>query len=207
MSHHEEQRLREAMRASTALSGDGSACPEAEVLRRSARGELARPEQEEVILHLSACGACAASWRVARAMASEQARPRFRFGTLAAAAAIVVAAAGLWIVLDREPSAPPTFRNQESRWLRSQVDGATLPRERFELRWTAGPEGTLYDLRVLREDLEELHRADGLEQAVHLVPPEALREISSGTRVLWQVTAHLPDGRTAVSGTFITTVK
>jgi hypothetical protein len=208
MTHPDDQRLRDAMLGSSRVAGDGEGCPEAERLRLSARGKLSGAEQEEVILHLSACGACAAAWRVARDLAPEPARSRSVLYMLAAAAVVVLAAAlGLWLLQHREPTAPPTFRNQESRWLHSEVTGPSLPRDAFALRWTAGPEGTTYDLRVLRENLDVLHRANGLETASHTVPQEALEDLPAGAKVLWQVTARLPDGRTTVSETFITRVE
>jgi hypothetical protein len=81
------------------------------------------------------------------------------------------------------------------------------PRDRFVLSWTAGPEGSFYDVRVMSEQLEPLTRVRGLDRSEFRVPEDVLAELPSGARILWQVTAHLPDARTVESDTFFALVE
>ena len=75
------------------------------------------------------------------------------------------------------------------------------------LRWTAGPEGTTYDLHVTDEDLEVLATARRIGEAEYLVDPEALAGLPPGEKVLWRVVAYLPDGGQVASRTFVTPVQ
>ena len=79
-----------------------------------------------------------------------------------------------------------------------------MPRIDRVLRWTAGPEGTTYGLRLTTEDLAPLVEVLRLEQPEYRVDPRVLEGIPQGDAVLWRVTAHLPDGRRVASRTFTT---
>jgi hypothetical protein len=46
-----------------------------------------------------------------------------------------------------------------------------------------------------------------LDRPEFRVPPSSLAGAASGTKVLWQVTAYLPDGRVSDSATFIVQVE
>jgi hypothetical protein len=195
------------------IAGDGSGCPSPETLWRSARAEFEPRENEAVVLHLGECTACAAAWRVARDLARESLERRARFlerrpvrrmwVPLAAAAALVVAVVGLTVVMRDRPGASPSYRTQEDEWLRPiTAEGATVPRDDFVLRWTAGPEGTTYDVGVTTEDLRLLARETRLEAAELRVDVEQFSGLAPGTPIFWQVTAHLPDGRTVDSASF-----
>jgi hypothetical protein len=72
-------------------------------------------------------------------------------------------------------------------------DDASLPRDRFVLRWSSGPPGTVYTLEVAQEDLTELWRVEELETDRYRVPPHALADLPDGTVVLWRIDALLPD--------------
>ncbi len=132
-----------------------------------------------------------------------------RWFQMAAAAAVVVVAVGLGVVfLSPEEERAPVYRAQEGQWLLSTVDlEKPLARDRFVLRWTAGPEGTFYDVRVMSAKLEPVARAIGLDRPEYEVPGEALAEVESGSRILWQVTALLPDGQRVESETFFAVVE
>ncbi|MGH9389750.1 MAG: hypothetical protein ACRD1Z_09055, partial [Vicinamibacteria bacterium] len=82
-----------------------------------------------------------------------------------------------------------------------------LPRERFFLRWSGGPEGAKYAVRVVTEGAEEIAAVEGLTEAEYRVAPEALRGLESGTKLLWRVQAILPDGRRIRSPTFINAIR
>jgi len=83
----------------------------------------------------------------------------------------------------------------------------TVRRDPCRLEWSAGPDGTLYTLEVATDELDVVHRVEGLEQASALVPAEALAEIADGEKVLWRVEAFLPNGETLASSTFVVTLE
>ena len=188
------------------VAGDGAACPSPETLWKSARAELQSDEREAVVMHLGECTACAAAWRIARDLSRKHLEERARFlqprrvsrvwAPLAAAAAVVVVAIGLTVMMRDRPGAPPMYRALEGEWLRPLTEeGATVPRDDFVLQWTAGPEGTTYDVRVTTEGLRLLAQETGLEDAELRVAPETLSDLAPGSAIFWQVTAHAPDGR------------
>ncbi len=219
----ERQGLRDAFTALAAVAGDGSRCPEPGRLWGSAREELAGRENEEVLLHLGECTACATAWRLARelslaeagespvAAAADHRLPRLlRRWTPLLAAAVVVVGVGALLVARLPPRAArePVYRSREGRWLETRVpSGTSLPRGAFVLHWAEGPQGTTYDLHVTTETLTPLALAPGLRQPQHQVEEAELAAVVSGERVLWRVIAHLPDGRAVASRTFVTAVQ
>lgn len=197
--------------------GEGSEnCPTLDSLWESARAGLQRDENEELLLHLGGCPACAAAWRFAQEVSPDDSPvplpvrkvriARRSWFPIAAVAATVMVAAGLGAYLlipDRDGSA--VYRTQESEWLQPAIaDGSSLPRDDFVLEWGSGPEGTWYDIRVVGEDMKPLARGTRLRQAEFVVAEELLGSLQPGSVVYWQVTAHLPDGRTLESQSFIT---
>jgi hypothetical protein len=214
-----DERLREALREVVEVAGDGGGCPDTDRLVASGRGELEPRDERDVLLHIGRCTACAAAWRIARDVAAPAEPLRFsvrtrssvpqRWYRLAAAAVLCAAAVGLGVIYWPSGKAPvPIYRAPEGQSLRSTVDAdEPLPREHFVLRWTAGPEGTFYDLRVLGARLEPLVRVEGLDRPEYTVRAEALEQLPAGTRVLWQVTAHLPDGQRIESETFFAVIE
>ena len=79
-----------------------------------------------------------------------------------------------------------------------------LPRAACRLQWTRGPAGTSYDLLVSDDELTILATVKGLEEPHYTLPPEKIP--TSATKLLWRVTARLPDGRTVASDTFTTVI-
>ena len=214
-----DARLRESIAGMAELVGNGDDCPEAERLVLSGRGELDPTDDEPVILHISACTACAAAWRIAREIGPSRApsvhpaarRPGFRrtwVRVAAAAAMLVVVSTAGWYFLAPDRGDSVIYRQPEDELIRSLVEeDRPLPRDRFELVWSAGPEGTAYDVLVASERMEPLFRGLGLDRSELEVPEENLGAVESGSRVLWQVTAYLPDGRRIESKTFFVRVE
>jgi hypothetical protein len=194
------------------LADDGRRCPDAEMLWKSARGELEPEEAEALLIHLGECGACAMTWRVTRDMADgdvaapsttrEFSPTRWFPLAMAATVLVTVSVVGIWIG-SGERQVEPVYRAPQSEWLQPVFpDGERLARDEFVLRWTPGPEGTTYAVHVTSEELEPLASALKLDEAEFRVPAEALTDLASGSRVFWQVTASLPDGRRADSESF-----
>jgi hypothetical protein len=213
-----DDQLREALARVADLRRGGKECPAPERLVSSGRGELGTGENRKVIFHIGVCTACATAWKIAREVASERVPLRESavvrsfvaqgWSRWAAAAAVLVIAVGLGVViLTPEREDVPVYRAPEGQWLRSAVAAdSPLPRNEFVLRWTAGPEGTFYDIRVLGAQLEPLARAEGLDRPEYTVREKALAQLPPGTRILWQVTAHPPDGQPVESETFFALV-
>ena len=213
-----DAQLRESIASVADLFGNGNDCPEAERLVLSGRGELTPTDDEGVLLHIADCTACAAAWRIAREVGPRSApsvhpsarRPLSqRTWVRAAAAAMLVVglSAGLYFLApDRE--SPTVYREQEDDLVRSSLEeDARLPRDKFVLRWSAGPEGTVYDVLVTSERMEPLSRGLGLDLPEFQLPEETLGGLEAGSRILWQVTAYLPDGRRIESKTFFVRIE
>lgn len=210
-------RLRGWFQAVRDIDDGGKRCPQAERLAESAAGRLSVAEQEAVVLHLADCGACAASWRLARELlveveftrASVGAPSRSRWIGLAAAAAAVTAI-GVFLMQrpgEREVTSP-VFREAAAVELKAAVDpDLPLPRDRLVLRWSGAPAGTVYDLRVTSERLEPLYRVFELDVPEQLVPAEAVGGLEPGSVILWSVSARLPEGRHLPPVTFRATVE
>jgi hypothetical protein len=80
--------------------------------------------------------------------------------------------------------------------------GEALERQSFVLRWTAGPPGSLYQVRLLTKELEPVVVERDLTRPELRVPPEALEALPSGARLFWQVETSLPGGKDVASDTF-----
>lgn len=213
-----EERLREVLASVAETAGDGADCPDPNRLWLSGRDELDPEENERVVMHLAHCTNCGTAWRIARDLAPDAAavhtdKPSWVVRTgwtrLAAAAVLVIAVGGAYYILSpRVGEQESAYRTQENRSLQSAVDETVpLPRNDFVLRWTAGPEGTIYDVIVSSETVEILARGLELDEPEYRVPAAALDAVASGSRVFWQVNARLPDGRQMESDAFIVLVE
>jgi hypothetical protein len=160
--------------------------------------------------HTSACGACAEAWRLAMDLSRElpsASRPWHKsFAPLAAAAVLVLAlAGGVWLFWAPRPVEAPGFRGGEAPVIRSLLrEDAALPRSDFRLRWSPGPDGSRYDVRVTTESLQVLAGGQRLAEPSFLVPESALAPLPKDSRILWRVEAVLPGGERAASATFVT---
>jgi len=187
--------------------------PEPDVLWSALQGELdAAPSREAVV---KALGSSQGHEELRLFLALEQElgqeapapapatgrvrRLVFVVGTLAAAAAALI-----WML--RPPQLPlpeaGTIRAPAEAAMRSALDGESLPRDAFELRWDSEGEGCTYDLRA--------STADGvlLTEVFDLGEPSLTLDAVSlpvGGRVLWQVD-FVCEERRGQSRTFSTTV-
>ena len=202
--------LRAAFQARRAAATPKESCPAPSDLWSAARGELAVETRRTLVDHTSVCGACAESWRLAMEVSRDLSpgqRPWQRsFAPLAAAAALVLAlAGGIWLMQRPGPVEPPAFRGGEAFAIRSLVrEDEALPRRAFRLRWSPGPEGSRYDVRVTTESLQVLAGGQRLAEPSFLVPESALAPLPKDSRILWRVEASLPDGERVASPTFVT---
>jgi hypothetical protein len=202
--------LRELFLESLGEPTHDAGCPDAARLWSAVRGELPVAEAQAIVDHALGCASCGTALRLAREIQAE-ALPHVAPSKGWRAAHWAAVAAGIVVALLipvgvyewRTPAtAPAVYREPGSEIAPLVVEGQTLPRAAFVLRWSPGPEGTRYSIRVVRSDLGIVARADGLESAEFSVPVDALREIAAGTVLYWRVEQHLPDGSHVVSDTF-----
>jgi len=208
------EELRAALAKVADVAGDGKSCPAPEHLVSSARGEPARGADEEIVLHIAACTACAAAWRVAREVKGageidahrDVAPPAWK--RWAAAAALIAAIGGgiFYFSPGRQPA--PVYREQDEEAIGSLLsESEPISRDDFVLLFSAAEQGALYDVVVTDERVRTVARVAGLTEGRCRIPAEALDGIESGARLYWQVVAQLPDGRRIESPTFIAVLR
>ncbi len=208
------ERLRRAWASLSDGAVQAESCPDPDRWWRAVRGELPPEATRGLVAHTLTCGACAEDWRLAREAAmtlplpDAPALPRpwseglgALFAGAAAAAAVVVATT----VARPRPSA---YREADAVVVRSRIpEGRPLPRSQCTLRWSPGPAGSHYALRVATEDLTLVAVARGLEVTEYRVPETALAALPAGAKLLWQVEAQSPDGTRLSSMTFVTRIE
>ncbi len=212
----EAARLRKALAGAPAFAeaSAGPECPPPEEIWEAVHGRLPPERIAGLLDHTLECPACSMEWRLALEMSRERAKPSvipssvWGSRTFLALAAVVVLMVIGWQTKDLWRPAPPEYRNGGGLRLESPVDGLSLPREDFALRWEGGPEGCKYDLLVTTETLDVVAQASGLSESHYLVPFANLLEIPAGSRLLWKLQVVLPDGsRVDVGRTFVTILR
>jgi len=215
----------EDLRKSFVSPPDGSSaaedCPAPEQIMKAVLGQLSTEENRSLADHSTVCPACTLAWKLARDFVEESDleardvapnsvirtrwRPRLQWRWVPAAAALAAALALVAILVPSQESTEPVLRTLEREEIESTTpEDEPLPADRFTLRWSPGPEGARYDIRVTDRRLEHLAGAASLERPEYTVPANALANLERGSLVLWQVEAVLPDGRRIVSQTFVT---
>lgn len=211
-----DEALRDAFQS---LAGSSAGACSAEDLERvwlAVTGQLDAGQRRMLVERMATDRALAEAWRVAAelwrlsqdgAVATPRpaALPR-RMWSLAAAAAVLLAAGGSWLVMrDR---AGDVLREQPGVTITSLLgNDPTVAREMFRLRWTPAPAGSRYDVRVTTEDLRVIATASDLNAAEFMLESGQLAGLAPGARVLWQVDAVLPGGARVSSPTFVVTVR
>lgn len=195
--------LRQGFQSLPAGAGSTKDCPNAETIWDAAAGDLPVDERRQVVSHLSTCGECNHAWRLAWAMQTEMRRDEegtvvngpwswTRYTSQIAAAALLVVTLGVGVLLTGPEleTHPPVTRGLAPAAeveIRSLIpEGEALPRDNFVLRWT-GPQDASYSIRVLDMDMDELTRADHLEEPIFRVPADSLAGVSSQEDVYWSV--------------------
>lgn len=203
-------RLKERFVSPPPGSEPAAACPDPDRIWSAAHGELAWSETESLLVHTAACPACTVAWRMAREHAlaggvSIGRRPAANaWVRYAAAAVVLVVLGGLVVQRSLRQVDESAFRaTAPNAIVATTGDGVELARSDFHLRWTSGPAGTRYAIRVTDERLATIAEAAGLSTPEFQVPETALQRLPAGAKVLWQVKAVFPDGQRVTSATFL----
>src|SRR5688572_11496698 len=155
--------------------------------------------------HVSRCAECTEAWRLAMELGArpveveaQSRRPAWR----SALAASIVLAAGFatYLALPVKQGMPEYRDAAEPLAPRSLVTGS-LPRDQFVLRWTPGPQGSTYSVRLSTADLAMLFEQQNVASPELSVPAAALTQVKSGEPLLWQVEVRLPGGQQIPSET------
>lgn len=180
------------------------------------RGELDPETRRALVDRLADEPTLAEAWRIAHALESPEApmatavmAPRRSWPApwLAAAAVVILGISAALLVPELRRS-EPVLRQPGVYAVESLLGpDAALPRDAFELRWTAAPPGSRYLVRVTTEDLRVLATASDLDAPVLRVPADALESVPAGARVFWQVDVTLPANGRLASRTFVTRVQ
>jgi hypothetical protein len=212
-----DDRLGEAFRAWSDSSSSEVPDELRERIWRAVSGELPPAERRALVDRLADDPASAQAWRVAHEMweAAQAAEGRSVVPGPArrwvspwlAAAAVLVISTGIALVWLLRAPAGDEFRTSPGYVVESLVADAPLPRNAFTLRWTPGPAGSRYLVRVTSEDLQLLATGADLTTPVFVVESDRLSNLPSGAGVLWQVEASLPTGERVTSPTFIARVE
>jgi len=208
-----------------------SGCPDADQLEAYHVGSLDDTIRDRIRSHLLACEPCSAAiaflaseptnqqlpedllqrteeW-IATASDEKPKRagsiPRWAWAALATAAMLAVIG---FLPLGEETPAPdaPRFRETANAGVRSLVPEEGLSRDDCRLRWTPGPEGSVYRVTVFTEDLQVIVSVDGIQTAEYGVPEVTLDSLEADTLV-WRVEVYPPDANRRVSATFVTRMK
>jgi hypothetical protein len=216
--HEPDERLRKAFQSLGETSRREPSAEELDQIWRAMSGELPAPERRALVERMAGDPSLAEAWRVAHEVRRTAAAPShapvtrdtrtwMRPGLATAAVIFIAAALGALLQLSR-PADEDTFRDPGGYVVASLVPpDAALARDAFRLRWTGGPEDSRYHVRVTTEDLRVLATVSDLVVPELLVNPDALSDVASGSRVLWQVEATLPGGERVSSQTFVARVQ
>jgi len=202
-------------------------CPDPEQLYEAASGTLEREQRLRIVDHVSQCVECSQAWRMAMELGArpsgpvEQLRPtlfsrlhppRWRVRAKAveirlalAAAAMCAIAVAAYLALPVQQQRPQ-YRDVANPLAPVSLLAENLTRERFMLRWSPGPQGSTYTLRLTTADLLPLLVQQDVTKPEFLVPSAVLGRVVSGEQLLWQVEVRLPNGERVTSKTYVVTL-
>ena len=188
-----------------------SACPPAEQLFEAASGGLDREQRLKMVDHVSQCAECAVAWRLAMELGARPASPlaesgRARVSRYAMAASVILAAGLTTYFVRQGHEAPPQYRDAPHQLAPVSRTGDKLSRNSAVLRWSPGPEGCTYAVRLTTADLIPVFEKQDITSEELAVPAAMLEKLPSGEQLLWQVEVRLPNGQRIASETYVVTL-
>ena len=219
--HEEHERLSRAF-AARRQSRAPNDCPDPEQLFEAASGNLARDQRMTLLDHVAQCAECTEAWRLAKELDARPIEPaaelhapespgRVRamapaWRTAIAASVVVAAGVATYIALPIRDEIP-RYRDATEPLAPVSLVTGSLPRNRFVLKWSPGPQGSTYSVRLSTADLALLFVQQNLASPELSVPVSALTEVKSGDRLFWQVEVRLPNGQQVPSETYAVTMQ
>jgi hypothetical protein len=216
----EHERLSRAFAARNQSRGPNE-CPAPEQLFEAASGHLARDQRMTLLDHVAQCAECTEAWRLALELNTRPVEPAVEpsapelparnrmmspaWRSAIAASVVLVAGVATYIALPVGDEGPRYRDAAESLAPDSLV--SSLPRDRFVLKWSPGPQGSTYSVRLSTADLALLLVQQNIAGPELTVPASALAHVKSGERLLWQVEVRLPNGQQVPSETYVVTVQ
>ena len=215
--------IRQAWLAMTTSATPALGCPDPDQIWDALQGSLAQKEVMAIVQHSIDCPACAEAWRIAKDMGAMDAREclqqdqpaeiirpaswtlwRLKPLALAAGLACLMVLGGTAAWLWPKRSQPEVeYRDVAQKQIQALTPEAqALPKSACLLKWTPGPVGTRYSVRVSTEQFEPISFVKGLEKAEYLVPADSLQDLQPGDSIIWQVQVFPPRGGKQISGTF-----
>ena len=211
-----QDRLRAAFAVPAEKSVSSADCLPDETIWKAVHAGLDAVELQRVLDHTAGCAACAESWRMAHAVGNEagirkigalRAFPSRRaVFALSAVAATILLVLFVAPTLNDWPGSIPAdeFRDAPAVRLESLLDETEIfSRNALQLRWTGGPEGTLYTVELVDENLAVLARSEPQEPTEYTVPPDKLEGLPADATLYWRIDAVLPDATRISSGVFL----
>lgn len=200
-----------------------SDCVDAEQFWAAAHGDPKPAQLRRLLDHASLCPSCSEAWRLARQLISqlEEAGEKFQqprsfvfprarvyWTAFAVAAAMVAIIAGVRFYQPQTMQPGAEFRDPSQQTILSLVDEQVLlSRTDCLLRWSPGPEGTLYSIQVATEDLTVIAQARSLERPEYVVAKTALEDLPAEATIIWQVKAQFLDGSSLRSKSFVNRIE
>jgi hypothetical protein len=185
-------------------------CPDPQQLFEAASGSLASEQRLNIVDHVSQCAECSQAWRLAVELdarpggEAEKPKRNVRFSAFAASVVCVVGIAAFLLMPTKQQ---PVYRDVVDTYTPVSQVTDSLPRDHFLLRWSPGPPGSTYLVRLTTSNLAPLLVVPDVQSPELTVPGSALKNVASGEQLLWQVEAQLPDGQRIASDTFVVTLR
>ncbi len=186
------------------------------------QGDLPPETRRALVDRLATEPALAEAWRIAHALEAPDAsapvapdapavfppsRRSWPAPWLAAAAVVILGVSAVVLVPRLRESAPVLRQPGVAEVESLLIPSAAIARDAFELRWTAGPPGSRYRVRVTTEDLQVLAEVTDLDAPVFRVPASTLAGVPAGAIIFWQVDVMTPSTTRLTSPTFVNRVQ
>jgi hypothetical protein len=211
--HLTDEELRQAFQSLGQTSREEPSAADLDQVWRAVAEQLPAEERRALVDRMARDAALAESWRVARDLYREaprgagSTRVRRSIPSWMAAAAALLVAVGIGVILRISTPVDDAFRNSDHVVNSLVPSDAALSRDAFRLRWTPGPTGSRYHLRVTTADLKVLTTVSDLTTPEFVVSRDLLSTMTAGSQVFWQVDVVLPEGNTVSSPTFVVKVQ
>jgi hypothetical protein len=210
-ARREFEKLARAFAAREGIHDRASACPPAEQLFEAASGGLDREPRLKIVDHVSQCAECTRAWRLAielgaRPVSSGGESGRAWISRFAMAASVVLAVGLTTYFVRQGPEESPQYRDAAYQLAPVSRSGDKLSRNSAVLRWSPGPEGSTYAVRLTTADLVLVLEKQDVTTAELTVPVAVLQNLPSGEQLLWQVEIRLPNGQRITSQTYVVTL-